>query len=132
VTLRDPRVTLIEGLTLADEQGLEALRTDRDECGPGLTLGELQHTTGRRHLKGFFARLHAEGYLVGETADGRFQLGHTERTTGGSTGTAVPRAGAQEPIAGASPDRALTLFERGGRKPAPPRGTDARGLLDAA
>ncbi|HEY4452346.1 MAG TPA: hypothetical protein VGN13_12225 [Solirubrobacteraceae bacterium] len=70
--------TLIEGLTLADQLGLDALRHDRDTAGPGLSLAELAQATGRRHLKGFFARLHAEGYQLGETATGRVQLGHAE------------------------------------------------------
>jgi hypothetical protein len=85
VTSVDPR----------DQPALDALRRDRDECGPGLTLSELAHLGTTWHPLGVIRRLNRAGYQLGE-AGGLYQLGHEEppASSGDETANSSPTSAA--------------------------------------
>jgi hypothetical protein len=78
VTLRDRSDAFLTALSAGDIAGIEALREDRDTCGPGLSKAELELIVGARYLGGFYSRAHQHGYQIGETGAGLVQMGHQE------------------------------------------------------
>lgn len=101
---------------LRDQQVLDALRCDRDECGEGLPLEEIATIGGTRYPRSVIRRLNRDGYQVGESARGLFQLGHVEPDLAASTGasgseSADPPSVSLQSAPGAPVDVAPRLFD---------------------
>lgn len=56
---------------------LQALRDDREACGPGVDRADVALAGDTRWPEGVISRLIAYGYVVGEK-DGHYELSHDE------------------------------------------------------
>lgn len=63
--------------TLRELAVLDALRAERDACGPGVPVAEVAHLAATRWPHALVRGLNARGFVIGEQ-DGLFAMSHTE------------------------------------------------------
>lgn len=67
-----------EPFTAPERAILDALRINRDEGGEGLHAWEIQEISGLVYVESFNTKAKAQGYVIGVTNDGLYNLGHHE------------------------------------------------------
>ena len=78
MTLRDRSYVQPRPLSTGDLAVLEMLKTDRDGDAQGVPRETVELAGGTRFPGSSMGRLRAHGYVIGVTADERYELGHAE------------------------------------------------------
>jgi hypothetical protein len=73
----------VSALSPADLAVLDLLRHDRDECGDGVSLAEIEQAGSTRWPGGILNRLRAAGFVWGRTPRFLYQLGFGNDTESG-------------------------------------------------
>ena len=103
----------MNALTPRELDVLDALRADRDACGPGVTRADVSVIGETRWPGSVIARLVGHGYTVGVTGDWTYQLGHGEPVPARAPDVGRPAVSSPSGQASGVPagPESLSLFE---------------------